>query len=109
MTVTVVVPTGKRLPEAGSAVTGGLVSQLSVAAAAKSTVAPASWSHSTETAAGQVIWGGVRSSTVITAAQESALPRSSVTVTVTSVLPRGKGPAGSSAKVRVTSECVNPA
>jgi hypothetical protein len=84
--VTVVVPVGNRLPEAGTLVTT-TPGQLSVAVALKFTIAP----HMpvvllTVIFAGQVITGGCASITVTV--NEQIPPPGSVAVTV--VVPRGK-------------------
>jgi hypothetical protein len=88
--VTVVVPTGKNEPEAGTAatVTPG---QLSVAFTAKFTTAP-HWLGSLLTVifAGQVITGGCTSFTVTVNVQVAVLPAASVAVAVTVVVPTGK-------------------
>jgi hypothetical protein len=88
--VTVVVPTGKKLPDAGTltTVTPG---QLSLAVTLKLTTAP-HWFGLFETVilAGQVIAGGCVSFTVTVNVQEVALPAASVAVDVTVVVPTGK-------------------
>ena len=90
VTVTVVVPTGKKLPEAGELVivTPG---QLSVAVGVKETFAP-HWPavFGTTILAGQVTVGGCTSLTLIVNVHVAVLPDASVTVAVTVVIPTGK-------------------
>jgi hypothetical protein len=62
--VTVVVPMGKRLPEAGAQVTTGEGSQASVAVTVKLTVAPARVEARAVSEAGHMRVGGVASLTV---------------------------------------------
>jgi hypothetical protein len=87
--VTVVVPTLKKLPEAGlyAIVTFG---QLSAFTAAKVTVAP-HWPipEVTVMLAGQTMFGVTLSSTVTENVQVETLPDGSVAVTVTTVTPTG--------------------
>jgi len=82
--VTVVVPRVNRLPLGGTQVTGKSRSQLSVAlGAAKVTTVPFGPAHSTVKFAGQApSTGGVELRTVTETLQVSALPASSVTVTM---------------------------
>src|SRR5690606_40953694 len=65
-------------------VTGSV--QLSVAVASPSTLGSISSSHSTVTLAGQIITGGVVSSTVIVCTQSIALPQLSTAVHVRSIV-----------------------
>src|SRR3990170_1698386 len=86
--VFMVLPRGKVEPE-GSGVQLGVISpeQLSVAVVLKETKAPSGLVQSTVSLAGQVISGGVVSTTVTVPSQESKLIPS-LTVNVTIVLPR---------------------
>jgi len=88
--VTVVVPTGKKLPDAGvlTTVTPG---QLSLAVTLKVTTAP-HWFGLFETVilAGQVMDGGCVSFIVMVNVQVAVFPTASVAVEVTVVVPTGK-------------------
>jgi hypothetical protein len=104
--VTVVVPTGKNVPDGGeqTTVTPG---QLSVAVAVKVTMAP-HWSGSLHcvTGAGQLIVGGSQSFTVTEKVHVrcGTSKHGSVRVHVTTVLPTGKNmPDGGTQTVLVTS------
>ena len=90
VTVTVVVPTGKKLPDAGTLVTT-TPGQLSVAVGVKLTLAP-HWPAVLGTIifAGQVTTGNCTSLTLMVNVQMVILPDASVAVQVTVVMPTGK-------------------
>src|SRR5262245_54637425 len=90
VTVTVVVPNAKVLPDGGSAPIEGEGSQASAAESEKVTTSPSGFVVSTTTSEGQAMTGGVVSSTRTSKEQESELPASSVAVQVTVVVPSGK-------------------
>jgi hypothetical protein len=85
--VTVVVPKGNRLPDGGEHTTSGIGSQISVAVAANVTTAPALVMQGTLLLVGQVITGGVVSTTVTVKLHEALFPLASVAVQVTVVVP----------------------
>jgi hypothetical protein len=91
--VTVVVPMGNRLPDGGAQVTVG-VSQLSVAVAVKVTTAPDALVAATVMFAGQMMLGGVVSTTVTVVVHIAELPARSVAVNLTVCVP-GPNVAGS--------------
>src|SRR6266496_4934056 len=87
--VTVEAPSGKTEPEAGEQTTVA-AEQLSAAlGVAKVTMAPADAVATAATLAGQMMVGGVSSTTVTVAAHEADAPWLSVTVSVTKVAPSG--------------------
>jgi hypothetical protein len=91
VTVTWVVPTGKRLPEAGLEVTVGEAVTASVAVAAgRVTVALLALVACAVTGAGQVSVGGVVSRTTTLKVQVDWLPEVSVALAVTWWVPREK-------------------
>src|SRR3954469_10281484 len=87
--VTVVVPTGNVLPEAGSQVTGTEPSTASLAVAVKLTAAPVADVASAVMSAGSVRSGAVVSATVTTNDFVPGLPAASVAVQSTVVSPIG--------------------
>ncbi len=95
MHVTVVVPTGKMLPDAGTQTIVGDGSQSSVAVTEKLTTSPPAIVDGIEMSAGHVIVGNPLSVTVIVASHVSLMPNGSSTVIVTSVAPAEYGPDGS--------------
>ena len=89
MQVTMVVPTGKKLPDGGVQTTVSPV-QLSVTEAAYTTTAPQlPVSLSCVMSAGQLATGGSVSSTVTSKVQVVVVPAASVAVHVTVVTPTG--------------------
>src|SRR6185436_760082 len=100
---TVVVPKGKRLPDGGTAMMLTEASQESVAETVKGTTAPFEGRLPfTVRGAGQVMTGGVASTTVTVPVHELVAPWLSVTVRATLVAPSGYGPAGLCANVIVS-------
>ena len=101
VTVTVVIPTGKKLPEAGELVTV-TPGQLSVAVGVKETFAP-HWPGVLPTMmfAGQVTIGGCTSFTLTVNVHVAVLPEASVTVAVTVVMPTGKNDPDAGVEVTV--------
>src|SRR5262245_50205704 len=89
-TVTVVVPSGNVLPEAGTQTIDGEGSQTSMAAGEKVTISPAGLVHSSVMSEGHVTIGGVVSMTVTLKEQVSELPESSVAEQFTVVVPIAK-------------------
>jgi hypothetical protein len=93
--LTVVVPTGKTLPEGGSQTAGTLPLQLSAAVTEKNTRAPLTPPHSTSWFSGQVICGGSRSRIVTVKEHVLVFPAASVAVQNTWVTPvRNVAPLG---------------
>jgi hypothetical protein len=88
--VTVVTPTGNPDPQAGSDVTAGEASQLSVAVTEKGTDTSGSTLHGTLRFAGHVIRGFSVSLTVTLKEQAALLPKASVAVQATDTVPFGK-------------------
>lgn len=101
--VTVVVPTGKKLPGAGLQMVFTVPGQLFVAMAAKLKTAP-HWPGSLFKVMlmGQVMVGGSLSSTITAKVQEDTLSEASVAVQVTVVVPRGKVDPGGGSQEKVT-------
>jgi len=89
--VTSVVPTGKRVPEAGSHLTGTLPSTRSLALAAKETTAPSLESATTLIPCGSCSAGGVVSRTS-TVNEPCATPAPLRAAHVTMLAPSGKMP-----------------
>ena len=89
-TVTVVVPSGKVLPLAGTAVAGTTPATASVALTVKSTIAPSALVEVTVRFPGVVIAGTVVSATVTVKVEVLALAAASVAVIVTMVVPTAK-------------------
>jgi uncharacterized alkaline shock family protein YloU len=102
--VTVVVPTGNRLPEAGEHVTATLASALSVAAGTGyETTAPLPEHAATLIFPGQVMAGGVTSRATVTVnVQVVRFVQSSVAVQVTVVVPGGNSEPDGGEQVTVT-------
>jgi hypothetical protein len=89
--VTVVTPPVNRLPEAGTQVMSTTVPHTSLATGSSKVTAVPPDSHSMPVmSSGQVMSGGVVSSTVMEKVHELVLPLASVAVHVTSVVPSGK-------------------
>src|SRR2546427_8338037 len=84
---TVVVPTGKLLPEAWSQVGANVPSQMSLAVTTKLTIAWPPPLHSAAWLAGQLIEGGVVSCTVTSKLQVEVCPAASLTEQCTVVVP----------------------
>jgi hypothetical protein len=78
--VTAVVPKGKMLPGAGVQVRAAAGSQLSVAVAVYQMMAPEAVAQLSVRPAGQLMIGGVESTTVTVVEQEVILPNRSVAV-----------------------------
>jgi hypothetical protein len=103
---TVVVPSENNDPDAGVQATVGFASQVSLAVGLKLTGVPSTPAHWTVRFAGQVIIGGVVSTTVTVKLQLLLLPLASVVVQVTVVVPSGKSEpeAGTQATVGLVSQ-----
>jgi hypothetical protein len=85
--LTVLAPTGKRLPEAGMHVSAGFGSQASEAVTVKVVGAPLGLAHPTVIPVGTLMSGAVLSDTVTVKAHVPELPLSSTAVHVTRVVP----------------------
>src|SRR6266436_2540056 len=85
-----VLPKAKTEPDGGAQVAETFVSQASVAVAGKRTCAPLAPVHSSVRLVGQVIVGGVVSTTVTTKLQPLLLPVASTAEQTTGVLPKAK-------------------
>src|SRR4051812_44048493 len=88
--VTEFVPSSKNEPEGGEQLTDTFVSQASLAVAVKRACAPLAPVHSSVRLVGQVIVGGVGSTTVTTKLQPLLLPVASTAEQTTGVLPKAK-------------------